>query len=186
MNEKEVKDCFANALKDESKGQKHKGLLITKPDDKTAKEYLTKAKVNLQLCDLYKEQGFDYKIPEEWFYTLYYCALAILAKFGIESRSQKCTASFLRYAKDNGLIDYDDEFIDRITVYRAKEEKSDVDERESARYNSSIKSKEIESKYNYMTDVCKKAISQCEEIVFSNKEFKASEIFSKLGISDTA
>jgi len=37
-----------------------------------------------------------------------------------------------------------------------------------------------------MTDVCKKAISQCEEIVFSNKEFKASEIFSKLGISDTA
>src|SRR3989338_10828168 len=112
MNEKEVRDCFANALKDESKGQKHKGLLITKPDDKTAKEYLTKAKVNLQLCDLYKEQGFDYKIPEEWFYTLYYCALAILAKFGIESRSQKCTASFLRYAKDNGLIDYDDEFID--------------------------------------------------------------------------
>ena len=108
MNEKEVRDCFANALKDESKGQKHKGLLITPPDDKTAKEYLTKAKVNLQLCDLYKEQGFDYKIPKEWFYTLYYCALAILAKFGIESRSQKCTASFLRYAKDNGLIDYDD------------------------------------------------------------------------------
>ncbi len=172
MKEKEVRDCFVSAAKDEKKGRKHKGLLITKPDDKTAKEYLTKAKVNLQLCDLYKEQGFDYKIPEEWFYTLYYCALAILAKFGIESRSQKCTASFLRYAKDNDLIYYDYEFIDRITVYRAKEEKSDVDERESARYSSSIKSKEIESKYNYMINVCKKAISQCEEIVFSNKEFK--------------
>jgi len=172
MNEKETRDCFVNALKDESKGQKHKGLLITKPDDKTAKEYLNKARVNLQLCDLYKEQGFDYKIPEEWFYTLYYCALAILAKFGIESRSQKCTASFLRYAKKINLIDYDDEFIDRITVYRAKEEKSDVDERESARYGSSIKSKEIESKYPFMTDVCKKAISPCEEIVFSDKEFK--------------
>jgi len=169
---KEVRNCFINAINDEEKGRKHKGLLITKPDNKTAEEYLSKAKVNLQLCDLFKSQGFDYKIPEDWFYNLYYCALAILSKFGIESRSQKCTASFLRYAKDNGLIDYSDEFIDRITVHSAKEEKSDVDERESARYSSAIQSKEVESKYNYMNNVCKKAISECEEIVFSDKEFK--------------
>ena len=180
MKEKEVKDCFANAIKDENKGQKHKGLLINKPDDKTAKEYLSKAKINLQLCDLYKEQGFDYKIPEEWFYTLYYCALAILAKFGIESRSQKCTAAFLRCAKDNGLIDFDDDFIDRITVYRDKEEESDVDEREKARYSSSIRSKEIESKCKYMADICKNAISQCEEIVFSDKEFKVPRELYKI------
>ncbi|MCX6708869.1 MAG: hypothetical protein NTW67_04465 [Candidatus Woesearchaeota archaeon] len=172
---KEVRDCFVFAAKDEEKGRKHKGLLITKPDDKMAEEYIAKAKINLQLCDLYKSQGYDYKIPEEWFYTLYYCALAILSKFGIESRSQKCTAAFLRYAKDSGLMDYDDEFIDRITVYSAKEEKSDVDERETARYGSSIKSKEVEVKYEYMADICKKAISQAEEIVFSDKEFKVPE-----------
>src|SRR3989344_377256 len=141
----EVRDCFVNALKEEKRGKKHKGLLITKPNN---------------------------KIPEEWFYTLYYCALAILAKFGIESRSQKCTASFLRYAKDNNLIDYDGEFIDRIIVYRNKEEKSDVDERETARYGSSVTSEEVESKYEKMTLICKKAISQAEEIVFSDKEFK--------------
>lgn len=75
------------------------------------------------------------------------------------------------------MIDYDDEFIDRITVYRAKEEKSDVDERESARYGSSIKSMEIENKYDYMTNICKRAISQSEEIVFSNKEFKIPKEF---------
>ncbi|MEK6816115.1 MAG: hypothetical protein AABY09_00755, partial [Nanoarchaeota archaeon] len=69
--------------------------------------------------------------------------MAILAKFGIESRSQKCTAAFLRYAKDNELIDYDDEFIDRIMVYSDKEEKSDVDERESSRYGPSTKNKEV-------------------------------------------
>ncbi|MFH0798528.1 MAG: hypothetical protein V1906_03895 [Candidatus Woesearchaeota archaeon] len=167
-----VRDCFANAKKDEKKGKKHKGLLIINPDQKKAEGYIVKAKLNLELCGLYKERGFDYKIPEEWFYTLYYCALAILAKFGIESRSQKCTAAFLRYAKDNGLIDYDDEFIDRITVYSDKEEKSDVDERESSRYGSSTKSREISSKYEYMTDVCKRVISQCEYIVFSREEFK--------------
>lgn len=171
----EVRDCFVSAIKDEKKGKKHKGLLITQPDNKQAQEYLAKAKVNLQLCDLYKEKGFDYKIPEEWFYTLYYCALAILSKFGIESRSQKCTAAFLRYAKDKGVIEYDDEFIDRITVYSSKEKKSDVDERETARYGSAIKSREISSKYEYMTKVCKKAIFQCEEIVFSDEKFKVPE-----------
>ena len=170
--EKSLRECFRTAQKDEKKGKKHKGLLITQPDHKKAEEYLAKAKVNLHLCDLYKKQGFDYKIPEEWFYTLYYCALAILSKFGIESRSQKCTAAFLRYAKDNGLIEYDNEFIDRITVYRDKEEKSDVDERETARYSSAIKSEEVSSKYWYMTDICKKSISQCEEIIFSDKQFE--------------
>jgi len=169
---KELKDCFTTAINDEKKGKKHKGLLITQPENKTAEEYLRKAKLNLELCDFYKQRGFDYKIPEEWFYTLYYCALAILSKFGIESRSLKCTAYFLRYAKDNNLIEYDDEFINRIMVYRDKEEESDVDEREKARYSSSIKSKEIEVKYENMKNICKKAISQAEEIVFSDKEFK--------------
>ena len=176
---KEVKDCFSSALKDEEKGKKHKGLLLIKPDRKVAEEYIKKAKLNLELCDFYKQKGFDYKIPEEWFYTLYYCALAILSKFGIESRSQKCTAYFLRYAKDNNLIEYDNEFIDRIMVYRTKKETSDVDEREKARYSSSIQSKEIEAKYKEMNNLCKEAISQAEEIVFSNKEFKVSkELFN--------
>jgi len=171
----EVRDCFLSAIKDENKGKKHKGLLITKPDQQKAQEYLAKAKMNLELCDFYKEKGFDYKIPEEWFYTLYYCALAILSKFGLESHSQKCTAAFLRYAKDHQLIEYDDEFIDRITVYREKEQTSDVDEREKARYGSSIKSQEIEQKYSFMTKVCQRAIAQCEEIVFSEQLFKIPE-----------
>jgi uncharacterized protein (UPF0332 family) len=172
MTEREVHDCFLDAARDEKRGKKHKGLLILKPDDGKAREYLAKAKTNLELCSFYKERGFDYKIPEEWFYTLYYCALAILSKFGVESRSQKCTAAFLRCMKDRGLIEYDDEFIDRITVFRDKDRKSDVDEREAARYSSSMKSEEVEYKYVHMTDACKRAISQCEEVVFSGKEFK--------------
>ena len=63
-------------------------------NDKKAEEYVQKAKTNLNTCELYRENGLDYKIPEEWFYTMYYCALAILSKFGVESRSQKCTALF--------------------------------------------------------------------------------------------
>ena len=167
-----VKDCFVSALKDESKGRKHKGLLLTKPNRKEAKEYIIKAKKNLELCKFYKEKGFDYKLPEEWFYTLYYCALAILSKFGVESRSQRCTALFLKYVKEQGIIEYDDGFIQRIMVYKEKEEKSDVDEREKSRYSPVIQIKEVTQNYDKMMDVCKKAISQCEEIVFSDTQFE--------------
>ena len=67
--EQDTQSCFRTALHDEQKGKKHKGLLLTKPNDQRAKEYLTKAKKNLLLCDLYHQQGFEYKIPEEWYYT---------------------------------------------------------------------------------------------------------------------
>ena len=113
-------ECFSSARKDEEMGKKHKGIIFVGKDYKKAEEYIQKAKVNLGFCELYKKQRMDYKIPEEWFYSQYYCALAILAKFGVESRSQKCTALFLRYVKDKGIINYDNEFIDRIMVYKEK------------------------------------------------------------------
>ena len=175
-----VRECFLNAKKYENRGKKHKGLLIVEKNDKKAEEYIQKAKTNLEMCDFYKEKKLDYKIPEEWFYTLYYCALAILTKFGVESRSQKCTALFLRYVKEKGLINYDDEFVDRITVCGNIEQISDVDERENARYGSSVRDESIIEKYEMMMNMCKRAISQCEDIIFSDKKFKVpEEIFGK-------
>lgn len=175
-----VRECFLNAKKYGNRGKKHKGLLIVEKNDKKAEEYIQKAKTNLEMCDFYKEKKLDYKIPEEWFYTLYYCALAILTKFGVESRSQKCTALFLRYVKEKGLINYDDEFVDRITVYGDIEQISDVDERENARYGSSVRDESIIEKYEMMMNMCKRAISQCEEVIFSEKEFRVpEEIFGK-------
>jgi uncharacterized protein (UPF0332 family) len=167
-----VKDCFTNARKDEEKGKKHKGLLIAAPNHGKALEYIGKAKENLEWCERYRTEGADYKLPEEWFYTMYYCALAVLSEFGIESRSQKCTALFLRYAKDATLITLDDDFIDRITVHSEKEKKTDVDEREEARYGPAVKDSEVAAKYAFMMERCKTCIAQTEELVFSKKEFK--------------
>jgi hypothetical protein len=169
---KKLRECFKTAEKNERNGIKHKGMLIGKPNDKKAEEYIQKAKEELKLCDIYKEKGIDFKIPEEWFYTLYYCALTILSKFGVESRSQKYTALFIEYLKGKGLIEYDNEFIRRITVYTKKGEESDVDRREEARYSSSIKIEKVESLYEETTELCKEAISQAEDIVFSKKKFR--------------
>ena len=172
-----VNDCFSSARKDEEKNKKHKGLLIIEKDNKKAEEYIKKAKKNLELCEIYKKERFDYMIPEAWFYTQYYCALAILAKFGVESRSQRCTALFLKFVKDKGIIDYDNLFIQRITVYSEKETISDVDDREKSRYGSATKSEEIIHRYSYMINTCKKAIDQCEEIIFSKKDFEVPKEF---------
>ena len=81
----------------------------------------------------------------------------------------------MEYVKDKSIVDYDDDFIKRIMVYREKEEKSDVDEREKARYSSSIEIKEIEQNYDKMMVICKEAISQCKDIVFSEETFKVPE-----------
>ncbi len=170
--EQELKDCFKIAEKNEKAGIKHKGLLVRSPNQKEAKVYIEKAKRELELCSFYKEKGFDYKLPEEWFYILYYCAIAILSKFGVESRSQRYTALFIRYIKDKGIIDYDNELIEMITVHVKKGEMSYVDKREEARYGPLIKIEEVEEEYEETTQLCKKAISQAEEIIFSNKEFK--------------
>lgn len=166
-----VKDCFISAKKYKEKGRKHKGLLLVEQDHERALEYIKKAKENLQWCEIYKEKGADYKLPEEWFYTMYYCALSILSKFGVESRSQKCTALLLRYLKDAGLIDLNDGFINRMTVYSELEKKSAVDEREEARYGSKVKNGEIVDRYETMMECCKECIAQTEEIVFSKRKF---------------
>lgn len=170
--EKELRECFINAKKNEENGRKHKGLLLVKPSQKEAEEYIIKAKQNLELCELFKERGIDYKLPEEWFYTLYYCALSILNRFGVESRSQKYTALFVKYLKDKGLIEYDEEFILRIIVYKEIGKTSDVDEREKARYSSLTKIEEVSKEYDFMMDLCKKAINQAESIIYSNKKFE--------------
>ena len=172
---KEIKGCFESARKDEEKGKKHKGLLVAAPSIGKAKEYLDKAKDTLRFCEMYKEVGADYKIPEEWYYSLYYYALAILCKFGVETRSQRCTALFIKYAKEKGLINYDTKFIERIIVHKEKNKRTAVDEREEARYGPKIKIEKVEKIYDDTMKLCKEAISQAEEIVFSDKKLKVPE-----------
>ena len=78
---------------------------------------------------------------------------------------------FLEYARQKDLIDYDEDFIRRITVYSKKGEESDVDKREEARYSSAIKIESVEERYDEVNNLCKRAISQAGDIVFSKLSF---------------
>ena len=57
-----------------------------------------------------------------------------------------------------------------IKVYSKKEEESEVDKREFARYSSEVKIEQVEKRYDDMTNNCKQAISQVEEIIYSREE----------------
>ena len=63
-------------------------------------------------------------------------------------------------------------------VYKEKDKKTSVDEREEARYSPNFKFVEVSEQYNKMMDLCKEAISQCEEIIFEEKQLKIpNELF---------
>lgn len=83
----------------------------------------------------------------------------------MESRNQKCTALFIRYLNEQKLIEYDEDFIDRITVYSEKDKQSDVDLRQQARYGHFIKDEAIIERYDEMMKICKQCIAQAEEII---------------------
>ena len=60
-------------------------------------------------------------------------------------------------------------------VYKEKLKESEVDKREEARYGSWIKNEEVRGRYDEMINICKKAISECEEVVYSREQFKIPE-----------
>jgi hypothetical protein len=107
------------------------------------------------------------------------CALSILSRIGIESRSQKYTAILLEYLELKKLIVYNPDFIRRIKVYSKKGEESEVDKREFARYSSAIKIEQVKERYHRMMELCKEAISQAEEILYSKDKIEIPKEFSK-------
>jgi hypothetical protein len=83
----------------------------------------------------------------------------------------------MKYAKEKGLIEYDDEFIKNILVFKEKGVKTFVDEREEARYGPKIKMDDVKLRYDSMLNLCKKALFQAQDIVFSEKKYEIPKEF---------
>lgn len=70
-------------------------LKKTKPDQDLAQKHLQKSEYNYQvLQELEKLHRNDWAI-NVGFYSIYHCFLAILTKFGYESKNQACTMTVL-------------------------------------------------------------------------------------------
>ena len=111
-----VRWCLNHARDDIAAGRKHRGLVPVKPDSELAKDYVEKAEHNLDFFLIARKSGFYDWAVNIGFYVTYHCCLAILAKFGYDSRNQECTLALVENLVEDGKISKDfQRYVDAIS-----------------------------------------------------------------------
>ena len=87
--------CLNKAKKELQEGMQHRGLVRVDTDIDKAVEHLVKAEHNLKVTFYLQRGGFTDWCSNSLFYVIYHCFLAILAKFGYETRNQECTFALI-------------------------------------------------------------------------------------------
>jgi len=82
--------CFKKAETELGQDKKHRGLIKVQPDTEVAYQHIKKAEHNLNAIDYFARGEFSDWSISAGFYTIYHCFLALLAKYGYESRNQEC------------------------------------------------------------------------------------------------
>lgn len=109
--------CLSQAQKQLASGsKKHRGLVQVPPDGTLAQGFVAKAEHNLDFFLLARKHGFyDWAITVG-FYVMYHCCLAVLAKFGYDSRNQECTLVLVESLVEDGKVSRDfQKYVDAIS-----------------------------------------------------------------------
>ena len=131
--EKKVEWCLRKA---EKEGKRHKGLLKVEPSQTKVTEHLTKARRNLALVDHLVEIGYSDWAVSAIFYSMYHSLLAVLWKYGYESRNQACTFAVMKQLiVDKKLVVTIDE-LQRIQESSSGLDETVVDLREYYQYGT--------------------------------------------------
>jgi uncharacterized protein (UPF0332 family) len=125
--------CINKAKKELKETQKHRGIIKTEPDIERAKKHLEKAEHNFNAILYFQDGGYSDWSASAAFYTLYHCFLAILAKYGYESRNQECTISMIQYLKEQKKIILEDKFIEALQ-YADSSQDTIIELRENFQY----------------------------------------------------
>ena len=131
-----LKYCINKA---KTEGVKHRGIRVVEPDMVRAGKHIVKAQHNLKvMLYLIKGNMLDWAISAS-FYSMYHCCLAILAKFGYESRNQDCTFAVIETLIEDKKINLPIEKLRRISLPDRKDS-LDTDKvielREDAQYGT--------------------------------------------------
>ena len=163
---KRVKWCMDQAKKHIAEGRKHRGLVEVKPSAAAAVKHLEKAEHNLQSVVYNAKGGFTDWAVSAAFYSMYHCFLAILARFGYESRNQTCTVALVEVLKEEGKVDIDERFIKMLQEDSQEGQEFRVIElREEYTYGFKVAAQEVDIKK--LTEACKELIDKTKSIVHS-------------------
>jgi uncharacterized protein (UPF0332 family) len=109
--ENKVEWCLNKA---KNEGIMHRGLKKIEPNKADAIKHIKKAEHNFNAILDFKKIGYpDWSVSAS-FYTIYQCFLAILAKFGYESKNQECTIALILQLSQQGKIDLSKDILESL------------------------------------------------------------------------
>lgn len=121
--ENRIEWCLEKAKRE---GIKHRGLKEVAPDITKANKHIAKASHNLRVMNYLVKGDFSDWAVSTSFYSMYHCLLAILAKYGYESRNQECTFSAVEYLIKNKKINLDLRWLQKIASFENKLGKENI------------------------------------------------------------
>ena len=93
-----------------------KRLVIVTPNIALAEKHLAKSEYNYRVLLTLEESAiYDWAL-NVGFYAIYHCFLAILAKYGYQSRNQSCTVTALLRLIDERKLDFEKDLVLRFDV----------------------------------------------------------------------
>jgi len=135
--ENKVNWCLKKAERESEKGDKHRGLKIIKPDLELVNAHIKKAEHNIKAITDFKRFGYSDWSASAAFYSIYHCFLAIITKFGFESRNQECTFALVYHLIETDKIKLDKKLVEQVQAFDTEEKhesSSIIEVRESEQY----------------------------------------------------
>lgn len=106
-------------------------LIKTQPDLNLAQKHINKSEYNYRVVQTLENlKIYDWAL-NIGFYAIYHCFLAILAKYGYESRNQTCTITVLLNLINEGKLNVDKDLITQFDTLDIEKEITNPTIRES-------------------------------------------------------
>src|SRR3990167_5377168 len=113
--------CLNKAKKELREGKQHRGLVKVEVDLEKAREHLAKAEHNLKVTFYLQKGGFTDWCSSSLFYVIYHCFLAILVKYGYETRNQECTFALIASLIEDKKITLIQEDLEKVSTLNMTE-----------------------------------------------------------------
>ena len=160
-----VEWCLSKAKKELQDGKQHRGLVRVDADFDKAREHLAKAEHNLKVTLHLQKGGFTDWCSSSLFYVIYHCFLAILAKFGYETRNQECTFALIASLIEDKKITTCQEDLEKVSTLDVTETQESPDTvvsiREDYQYSTKVS---LENKeYQELLQLAKRILDKTKE-----------------------
>ncbi len=170
-----LKDKLDKCFKEgEKAGERHKGLRKIDVNEELINKHLQKAAHNLNAVLDFKKMGYSDWSASAAFYALYQCLLALLIKFGYQSRNQTCTFAFIEdlinKRKISLKLDEIKEIFDKDIAEDLAHSEKILDIRENMQY--SFKTSMEEEEFNKLFERTKLLFDKIRKEIEKNKKIE--------------